>query len=993
MSRIVPNYFAPIRDAARRRWDQLEADPGLAGPWWQLLRQVESPAHVLSELLQNADDAGADAATARVDNGYFEFEHNGHDFSAEELRSLCEFGNSSKKSLLTVGFRGVGFRSLFSLGATIEVLTPTLTIRFERRRFTEPIWLDDANPTSQTHIRVHLDSAATHAAIAASLARWRQTALPLLFFNNLRRLRLDAKELAIETQQPGPCTGASMVRLSGQQDDVLVLRSPAEDFPLECLEEIRQERGAFDLQLPPCDVVVVFHGDETGRLFVVLPTDAVWDLEFSCHAPFLQDPARMKIKDPTLSPTNRWLLERAGRLLGDTLSTWLHRTDLPLRRRAQAYGVVPTHRDTRPETIGDAAALIVRQAFGQTIESADVLLTHDGTLTRKGKAVSLPSVVLETWDADVATRLFDPAQRTPLYPEIGRQALARLADWDLVASIDEAQVIRRLSEPNGRVPAPKPVERLLRLWLALARRAQHDWSSQSAWTNAAIVPVVGSQTLVRARDILADTQRPPEISEAEWKMLTKALRPLDGQWRKIVDALQEDHAAATRNIERLARLRLTREDHGRLQWALNLSGLTQPLAIAQLVDKACATAFTPEKPDTDVAISLTAMVARLGLPAPHSLRFRCAGGMWRAATPGQSGKADLLLSVDAVADLRHLLPRHWYDEHVVDTRYEEAFAKSERGVWRQWALDPQRGGLASFPLPEAQTPTFWRVEELEDFCRARGGHRPTTVPFANSYFGVHDWDWNLDLTNFWRERGAQEPALWQHIAGAIDRSWSPSWEEKLGAVAFQSGRFREQALSTGRLRAGWIERLQQAGTMPQRYRDNRLPTASAEVDGNVPRLYRVVLPVHGIERAAEIYALLLQMPGQRVAPDRHDFDCGGTILSCVDSNAGGDVGQPGERARLQASVAIAVTDLDSVHERAQRSGCQIGDGGVVSAASGERLLWVADPFGNRIGFVDDASVLLGRDPAHDSVGATRDGSKLSKHTATNRVRADAARRS
>jgi hypothetical protein len=51
--------FEPIRQRASKRWDQLENDSELAGPWHQLVKQVQSPRHILSELLQNADDAGA----------------------------------------------------------------------------------------------------------------------------------------------------------------------------------------------------------------------------------------------------------------------------------------------------------------------------------------------------------------------------------------------------------------------------------------------------------------------------------------------------------------------------------------------------------------------------------------------------------------------------------------------------------------------------------------------------------------------------------------------------------------------------------------------------------------------------------------------------------------------------------------------------------------------------------------------------------------------
>jgi hypothetical protein len=88
---VPPPYFDAVRQRACERWDALEADPDLAGPWWQLFRQVQSPRHVLSELLQNADDAGATWARSRLVADAFIFEHNGQDFDADSFQSLCRF--------------------------------------------------------------------------------------------------------------------------------------------------------------------------------------------------------------------------------------------------------------------------------------------------------------------------------------------------------------------------------------------------------------------------------------------------------------------------------------------------------------------------------------------------------------------------------------------------------------------------------------------------------------------------------------------------------------------------------------------------------------------------------------------------------------------------------------------------------------------------------------------------------------------------------------
>ena len=47
-----PDYFDEIQQNALNLWRQLEDNRELAAPWHQLFKQVQSPRHVLSELLQ-----------------------------------------------------------------------------------------------------------------------------------------------------------------------------------------------------------------------------------------------------------------------------------------------------------------------------------------------------------------------------------------------------------------------------------------------------------------------------------------------------------------------------------------------------------------------------------------------------------------------------------------------------------------------------------------------------------------------------------------------------------------------------------------------------------------------------------------------------------------------------------------------------------------------------------------------------------------------------
>ncbi|MGB3220848.1 MAG: ATPase, partial [Anaerolineae bacterium] len=379
---MKPKYFEPIRSKAVKRWKQLEKDPDLAGPWHQLFRQVQSPRHVLSELLQNADDAGAKSASAWVENQVFCFEHDGEDFTEEHFKSLCRFGYSNKRTLHTIGFRGIGFKSTFSLGDCVELFTPTLAVCFYRNHFSEPCWLAQQTTTDgKTRIRIQMrDHIQTE--VETNFKQWLTSPLSLLFCRNIRQLRIGDRDVHWVSLRPGPIPDSKWMVLSGQKDsEFLLIDSPPEDFPEEALQEIKEERSLTvgeQLDFPPCKVEIVLGAK--GQLFVVLPTGVETDLPFACNAPFIQDPARLKIKDPETSPTNRWLLERVGRLAASAMLRWLGMAELSTTERSQAYQLLPNFTWNDRATVGGLCSITIRQAFEQTTEGKPVLLTDDGNL-------------------------------------------------------------------------------------------------------------------------------------------------------------------------------------------------------------------------------------------------------------------------------------------------------------------------------------------------------------------------------------------------------------------------------------------------------------------------------------------------------------------------------------------------------------------------------------------------------------------------------------
>lgn len=132
-----------------------------------------------------------------------------------------------------------------------------------------------------------------------------------------------------------------------------------------------------------------------------------------------------------------------------------------------------------------------------------------------------------------------------------------------------------------------------------------------------------------------------------------------------------------------------------------------------------------------------------------------------------------------------------------------------------------------------------------------------------------------------------------------------------------------------------------------------------------PQLYRVILPVADIDRAAEYYEALLGIEGMRVSKGRHYFDCSGVILALYDPGADGDKTVP--RPNFE-HVYFAVSKIEAVYRRAKTLGGlvqEVGDGGlpvgeIRTRPWGERSFYLKDPFGNPLCFVDRKTVFTGQ---------------------------------
>ena len=131
------------------------------------------------------------------------------------------------------------------------------------------------------------------------------------------------------------------------------------------------------------------------------------------------------------------------------------------------------------------------------------------------------------------------------------------------------------------------------------------------------------------------------------------------------------------------------------------------------------------------------------------------------------------------------------------------------------------------------------------------------------------------------------------------------------------------------------------------------------------RIFRILLPVHDIDRAATFYESILSQAGKRVSPGRHYFNCEGLILACFDPAADGD---GYDAVPLTEPIYIAVDNLQSVYDSAKDAGASFSDEEVPDVGSlgkieerpwGEVSFYASDPFGNPLCFVSSESVFTG----------------------------------
>lgn len=787
-----PEYFERIRRAASQRWDQLEADADLAAPWKQLFKQVQQPRHVLSELMQNADDAKATRAWVTLVDDSLVFSHNGEDFSEAQFHSLCRFAFSNKRTIHTIGFRGIGFKSTFSLGSVVELRTATLSVCFKESRFTEPEWMDTLDsPPEHTEIRIRLKNQQTKDELRKYIREWQSEPVALLFFRNLHELELDGGYLIWQSIGNGPIPNSVWKQLKGDDSKkYLYVRSASEAFPPLAVKELIEERSISQEDaesFPPVHVDLVLGAE--GRVHVVLPTHIKTSLPFAFNAPFLPDPARDKILDPNFSHLNRWLLERVGRLAAESMLAWVTDETLTLDKRVYGYDFLPNKPVESSSALEDVIEREVTKQFVTLTSTEPVWLGNDERVHNVTDLMIVPREVYSIWTWKQMSFLWQPRQYVPIHSKISDSIRYRLIQWGWVQPLEPKNVISRLD--SSIVPKPDTWEALFNLWAFYASSGHRHVAVRD---KVRLLPVLGLNQLQDTLTVIR-IRKDAMIEESEFSrnIIQTHCHILDERWIQYLEYTRQTRPEDTSTVivSKLA-------DEFRIDSVTQLQ--TLHARIWQTV-----TQFGSLTNET--AIGLAQLAAEWDVQVPDTFRYVTGKGQFSSVEKG-------IYNSDSEEAKRLVPPELWLSSSLHSDYFLESLICA-KARWIDWAASP-KSRLRQCPLPNEQKIEFHSKVALIKHLERFDIREIPSPELINPTYRIDDWDFPDEYWTFWEAKERSDEPLWMDIALGLLKY--PEYNsESLFALAKEVPRIKGNTRTVKlnqRISSGWVRKLGMKACLP-----------------------------------------------------------------------------------------------------------------------------------------------------------------------------------
>lgn len=331
-------YFRALR-ASRLRDIEVLLKPSYKGIWETAIKKYSDTAHFVFELLQNADDAGATAATFELVPEGLWFKHNGtarftvSDPETEEadskagkighLNAITSIGNSSKQDEQKIGKFGIGFKAVFAYSNTPHIYDGALNFKLEK--YIVPVGLDsipERKSAGETLFYFPFDHPAKSQSEAYPeiLKKLESLFQPILFLRNLQQI----------TWSAGEASGEYGKRVLEKEEFGTITASLLESWSVEDEERVSERIWLFETAATP-DATNGHHisvgyyitpknelkAGTTYKAFCYFPTKEETNLGFLVHAPFLLTDNREGIRAG--DPWNIKLIQGLADLAAESL--------------------------------------------------------------------------------------------------------------------------------------------------------------------------------------------------------------------------------------------------------------------------------------------------------------------------------------------------------------------------------------------------------------------------------------------------------------------------------------------------------------------------------------------------------------------------------------------------------------------------------------------------------------------------------------------------
>ncbi len=300
------------------------------------------------ELIQNAEDAGLELNTKgifqiRVNNHRVMVTHNGCPFTEEDVNALCGIRSSKKPERGTLGYLGIGFKSVFKVTDCPEVYSGGFHFKFDRN-YKEwgapsnvpwhvlPIWIDEPSEAIDSDKTAFITPFREESYYPILLEEIKNLNTQLyLFLRWLRKIEVTDEvsgqtwvlENAGESEE-----GITTLKQDGRQQRFKFFRRTLKDIP----DWVKQDRltQEYRANVTQREIAIAFAMDDEGNLSPVqagamyggvysfLPLgEAKSGAKFPMQADFLVQPGREAINYE--ASWNQWLVEQVADLCREAI--------------------------------------------------------------------------------------------------------------------------------------------------------------------------------------------------------------------------------------------------------------------------------------------------------------------------------------------------------------------------------------------------------------------------------------------------------------------------------------------------------------------------------------------------------------------------------------------------------------------------------------------------------------------------------------------------